>query len=615
MLPKTRRRLSVAFAIFLVFVPHCSEPRSLAQEKPAPKGALPAAKVAKPRHLESEAVLAALADLKAMPESERPFMRYFLLRNRRWQSANLAWNLSALRGPEPITPRVPRTPEEPNDLLLDGHLLRHDIRRFSDSDKTTAEILKVFEELRFDPYMSQPAQVVIETDGVTLEIIVEKARAVDGQNKVVGAISLGERVKFLDRVHGDHSKVRWNGMDCWVLSSDTRRVIDPAKLDSMPAFHALGTPLFDGPANELASLTKIAGLLDDGSRAVVVDARYAMTRAFGSLDIGFGEGLYYRFKGIPKSNDKSKSDFQLLVDQLGGRLDLLKEGKGGNAAALKVSEVTARERQYWVMRTLRQQPSRGQSLLHFTLDPDRTRKGSQFNPFRNVFGIEFDASEVIGDEESGFSFYAIYDNKGKLVDRAGDLVVTDHKTPLPHPANLYSGFGCFRCHGPQDGFIPFTNELSNLTKNGVDILGSLQVKDKAKAITAANRLYNWQPDDEVLPNARRSFSTAVFKATRIESKLAVEEMLAWLNSYQHDPVSAKEALADLGIDPGAEKPAAVFKRLVFGKMPAEYKSVLDAVDPDIAHLAEGGKLTRNTWEQIYPEVAYRVVSSGVYEKQ
>lgn len=605
--------LLVLFSFRAIYVSPVSVPLPTAAAQELPPAEKPKQQNIQSIHWEAEATAFALNDLPSYIEEDRPFVRYLLVRDGRWQPFSLCLNLVINRQPDVV----------PTEVFLEGHIIRVNLRRYAESDKTLADLVKTWEELRFDPYFSQVAKVVVGkvVEGVTFEVIVESTPLTGDARVVISSPKRGEIVSFTGKSQDGYHRVTYKGEMGWIKAKDVSKVAatPSSSLVNVRAFHAGGSPDFSGPANKLSELTKIAGLLDKGSEAVVTDSRYFAVRAFSSLDIGFGDGLYYRFRGVPRSDDPKKSDFELLMEQLNANLNAAKVGQGASAAALSMSGVTGRQRQIFVLRTLTQQPGRGQSLVWYTLDPAQDQKGADFDPFRNYAGIKFAASEVIFDLESGLHGYALYDFAGKLQLRAPDDVVTDHTIPKPFPHNLYSGRSCLSCHGPDDGILEFQNSAKTLLGTKIDeygkrldLIGDLRVADQKRAVNTFVRLYNWQPRDETAPSARRAFASAVTRCTKQESRASCAALIDAFDTYAYASVGVKDALMDLGIAYGSRSPVEVFRFAMLAKQPQDSAVFVTSADPILGLLIADERVTRHQWEDIYAEAATRAIASGIF---
>lgn len=497
------------------------------------------------RAAEGDAVLEALRDLEQFRDRDRLFIRYLFLRDgSEMESAVTTLNAALSKVAIPL--KFPRITKQ---------LVRVDFQQLSADEKKLAELLRVWEELRTDPYFRE----IVERDWVL----------------VPSAPYFKEGQEF---------------HEVWKLAAKKVRA----------SLHAGGDEKGRGPQNLLSIAT--------GSEAPIVDARFFVVRATSTVDLGFGSGLYYRFSGVVRSKDPKVTDLQLLLRLLGVDERRAEQVGSDNATVIFLSGVTGKPRSVHVLRGDRVPASRGQGLVWITQDPADDQVNVENDPIRNLLGSKFAASELIAELPNGYYLIALFNADGVLQDSAPDVVVRDSTVPPPYTNRLQGLISCLRCHGPRGGYQPLKNDLRELLSAGTDIYDDFAIKDSERvAVERIVQLYQWRPDLEVLPQSRLTLDRAIRESVGVAVEKACNSLAELFDDYAYRPVSPKLALLDLGIETkDAEEAKDTFKKLFPRLAPAAPPGTfIVRADPILAALRAGISISRPQWERIYPEVALR----------
>lgn len=231
------------------------------------------------------------------------------------------------------------------------------------------------------------------------------------------------------------------------------------------------------------------------------------------------------------------------------------------------------------------------------------------HPLYNLLSVveKADGRETIFEMPNGLLAYILTDGKGNLVDEAPNKLVTDHRTPVPHPAQLFPPLSCVRCHGPAGGVQRTPNDVQRLLRRSEQLDAFADFGGTGFAQKDIDRLAGLYGGDfdRRSRDARNRYADATFTATR--GLTAAEAAAEWASQYEgyfQTPVTADRQLLDLGWK--ARSPQAANKALetllvkqetdllVFGQKATREDPLMPA--PRL-----GVPIRRQDQERIFPE--------------
>lgn len=550
-------------------------------QAPAPaEQAQPLVRLSTPR----DAVLVAAADLADQEPAAAVVMRYVWVQDPDWwRAVSLALNSAASSVGSMALPKP----------LAGGFVLRVDLRLYARDQAALRELIDDWERLADEPYFTE----VVEVFDV-------------------------EKVIFAPRY-------TWEGKEYTTVKARALRV---------PARHAGGLlgkagyePLMKAinggaePPNGCGPLELL--WYHAASRAPIVEGRRLVARLLSQVNLGFGEPLYYEFLNFDRNPNRTnkKSDLDVILEERGAS-----RFRGFRASVVDHSGVTEKKRRVIFIRQTEVLVGNGHAVVFITEDPSNKQQGFENDPFRNALGFRHTAKEVLLEAPNGLLVSLLTNEQGELQDAAPPDVVSDRMAPGHATTELHAGVAvCLRCHVLEEGrgFRKLGNDLYALRQAGLKVLDDVS---QSKAFEAQNKIaeaYDWQPEDETLPAARRALEQAVFRAT---GGLSIEEGIASLiapyNAYIYGRVSPAEALASLGIEVAEGDAARKFRKVlglpelkvVNGRLSLAF---VPGIDPTIARLAVAewnadtktfnNDASRWQWEAIYAAVAIEVQTKGV----
>ena len=479
-----------------------------------------------------DALSTALADAEQIDAYNRPFVRYVFLAGKieDLKALSLAVN-TVSRAPILIRPR-------PVNTLL----ARLDLRMYAPQETDLQEWLGLWEELRFDPLFSR----LITHD----EQEGKKRRAV----------------------------LRYNS-----------------------------------PALEPA-LGKLQYLLY--TEAPIVSAVYLQFRILSSFkgqeelyDVVFG-GRYYEFAGIKRSKNKKFTDEDEFFRNLGlepPAATLFDRLRSDQRAAMKRSKVTGKPRAVLMFHTPSGRETTGWGAITNDIRTEDVDLGT--DPVANLLNAKSKAKEAIFERPNGLHVYALFDGEGKLLDFAdSNTVVSDRTVPAPHVAVLQSCISCMACHEAQggDGWQDIDNEVKKFLAKRFDVFDDLSRGHRRGQPDVIDRIAGLYAGDfgDNLRQARLDYARMVLKATGPwpASQKAQTDVVAVgvgylverTRGWWYDAVSARQALHELGIDPGDTDPAEVLRQAVPPDRRAEYYGIIPE-DARLGFLLEGLSVPRHEW--------------------
>ena len=495
---KLLRRLS---ALFLLM------PSAASAQQRAFVGPMPQVKIEK-LWTPSDAQSNALADLMTLPAEARPRIRYIWLRE---PSAEGIKSLTVTLNRISRAQRIFRP-----TVLADFRLARLDLAFLTfDVEKELEEMAEIYENLRFDPAFN----LLLTPDAL----------------KVI--LSLPTTQQPIATVRSGN-----------VFSLKPLSTLAEADVVRLNAGH-------------LDAKTTIELQATTVSAAPVVSKEYFEFRVSNSIkDKGpfstiFG-GLYYDFKGIPKSAKKGRSDLDALLESLGASGKRVAEQRVG----MFQSGVTGKPRAIDFVPATNLRVGDGQSFVVITSDVKDASIDATQHAIQTLRKQIFkpDGHEVIFSANNGMQGYALYDGQGTRVDEAPPDLVMDTTIPAQFSKRLQSCSSCIRCHeadAASNGLKPVANDVQTLLDRGLDIYGDLTEPNKSilRTVQETAALYKGTPD-KFLRQARWQFQSAVTDAVGQWEKAKPTDIVRMAarrwetdsNSHWYGRVDAQVALRELG---------------------------------------------------------------------
>lgn len=328
-------------------------------------------------------------------------------------------------------------------------------------------------------------------------------------------------------------------------------------------------------------------------------------------------GIYYKLRGYDQTDQK-----QWLA--LFGASEAASEALRGNAFAGRLGSNVAgkKPRRAVVFFGIATNPTYGYPLVSLTQDIFDEDVTPDTDPIYSLLDFKFRATEIIASLPNGFPAAFLANDKGERQDSVPENVAKDHTVPDPHTARLEPLIACGRCHGPDDFYKPFPNNVKRLLSlerapgQRLDVFGDLTEADQHQAIEKIAGKYKGDFEDAFIL-ARDAAERAAFRATG----MGVEDCWAIISSewqaHHYDSVTAFQACLELGwllpVDTSPEQAAKFFRELV-PVLPGNAYGV-SPENPYIASLCDWVKehekvserldVGRRQWERIYRDAALR----------
>jgi len=400
----------------------------------------------------------------------------------------------------------------------------------------------------------------------------------------------------------------------WMLRYDLRRLAPQAKqlarlietwdglaIDD-PYFHvpaanskiqaAILAPHLEQP--EAVALTALAS-----SGGAIYRADWLLVKMLSTLE----GGRYYDFLQVDRGQPKAGTQQTEWLATLGVFERQTQQLSADQRAGLFRSAVTGKPRRLDVFYGL----GRGGNLVSITHDISDDDVAAEKHPIRNLLNIADVAHEIIVERPNGLHAFALTNGKGEFVDSAPDNVASDSTIPAPHTRRLQPAISCIRCHGPTDGWQPFSNDVQTILRSGLDVFTDLADKENTREqiIDRLAGLYAGDLDapDGPLGRARRNYLAAVFRITggpRVgqddAGKLSVVGSVSALcgaiyQQQRYDLVTPARAALELGWQDATLADA-------LGPVDS-----LSAVDPVVGSLLAGVSVNRSDWESVFADAA------------
>jgi hypothetical protein len=338
-----------------------------------------------------------------------------------------------------------------------------------------------------------------------------------------------------------------------------------------------------------------------GSALPIVRSDWFIAKSLTTLD----GGHYYRFVGVKEKSDRDGfTPQEAYLLSRGVSESQCRDLFSDERSAINFSGVTGKARRIDVFRGVGVRPSRGTGLVAVTHDQANGQVDPKKDPLRNLVEFEDAGREVILERRSGFHEFTLWNAKGERVDSVPDTIATDNLIPAPHTKNLQSALSCIRCHGPDEGWKPFGNDVQKMVDRGLDIFDDVDSKEGTFA--TVQRLAGQYSGNlaEPLRLGRDSYSQAVFRVTKGSTVPVVSGIVSDVyQGYWLDRVTPQTACRELGFlvdEPDAEL---LLVRLL-SRLPAAVDGV-SPEDPILGLLKSGIPISRLQWELVYPDAAAR----------
>jgi hypothetical protein len=326
-------------------------------------------------------------------------------------------------------------------------------------------------------------------------------------------------------------------------------------------------------------------------------------------------GVYYHAIGF-KRHRKSLNQTEIFAT-VGADTALSRKVEGDDRVGQVRSGVTGDPRAVEAL-----QGAVGNVRITYDLNDGKTRGSVRQHPLYNLLSIvdKADGREIIFDRSNGLFAYILTDGAGKLIDVAPQALVTDHRVPEPHNANLFPPLSCVRCHASTGGVKPCPNDVPMLLnpRGGVDVFDDLKARSPDEAIDRLAGLYSGNFERR-LTDARIKYGDAVFAATRgLTAEEAGIEWAKQYGDYTYELIDAQQQLLELGYK--ARSPQAAIPMLRKLLEPLATDSLLPngqpfATDDPLIHAPSAGprpiSIPRYDMERTFAEQFRRVRARGV----
>lgn len=525
----------------------------------------------------NDAYTLALVDLHTLPKADCCFVRYLFVPDitpEKIKAITLGLNYpSRAAVPLRLTP------------LLNGFLVRVDLRRFAPRDSDLREWLDLWEQFRFDPSFN----LLITRD------LFEAILALPADQQPTARVRRGQQF----------DEVAFQTLD--LKNVNVVRFIAPA-LDYKTVV----------AVQELAV-----------SAAPIVDYRYFLMRLLSTVrDKGVFEtlygGLYYEFAGIVSSQDAKVTDEDLLFRQLGiGSKDetavqFLERLPGEQRLGIFRSGVTGKPRRTDIITTPVRRPGDGISIASITHDLADQDVDIGQHPLMNLAKFRDFAREMIFSRANGMPGYVLFNNQGKLQRFVPQDVAADRTIPSPHTPILQGAISCISCHEADgsDGWKPLKNDVKDLLKE-IDVFddSTRGKRGRAETLDRIAGQYLGSPD-KFLKRARDDYAETVLRITgpwKAAAKSAqtnvvqqaAREIVGIVHEYRYNQIDAQTALKELGLVVPKEHAVKFLKNVLRPDIRSLFLDIIPE-DPRLGALKAGLALNRPEWDLVKSFAAARV---------
>lgn len=609
----------------------------------------------------NDMVLLARTDLFRLPEEDRVFMRYFMIRY---------GGLNSLRTLNLVLNYVTRASSiKYSTPIAGGRLARIDLRDWAPRDVDLVDWIRAFEDFAFD---SQTALLITKD---TIKFLSEEQKALLPQTftkkvklvKVPGEVRIEERVLTVTELpftspdgkvytrevypklqigkqYTFELQVKSEFVEKQTVIEETLNTIDAGKANVIRLDPDQYIDI--GALHDLQEATH--------SQAPIIDHLYFKSRAMKTLkDDGLQAdvwgGRYFELVGIKKAKDvlgkdTKASDLDLFFEKNigignikgGVTADVLFEGLGSDERSILFqSAITGNARSGDLFNVPSAKRGSAKGAITGDLKVKSVDVGQR--PFFNILKPFRDGREGIFPRPTGLDIFIIVNGDGNLVESVPEDIAANHMIPAPHHKRLEAAIGCIWCHQVEgsDGWKPMGNDIRTLLNaRQIDFFRDLSsLKSASEDVDRAFGLFSGNFDSDLQANRDRVVQ-ATMRATWLETmqpqawptkdmRLVSKEASQWLvdefSDFNYTKVDAKRALRDLGFDVPENK-ANEFFRLI---LPAQFDERIGKFVPEdirIAAIRGGISILPSDWQLAFPFAAGRVrknfavIPKGVLDK-
>lgn len=518
----------------------------------------------------ADAVAYAVADISQLESVDQPFQRYIWIPDgdrQKISTMNYVVNLAISKSSVIVKPTI----------VADGKLLRWDLRQLAPRDGQYATLHAIWEELSLEPYFHivKTTADSIPTNAVQIESAID-----DPPGSL--RFKIGEELFF-----------KSPGNDFFIFKNNkwTKRDIE-VEIQRVAVY---------GAHTGLEQSVLLQGLSQ--SNATIVRYDFLLVRALSTID----GGMYYKFAGIERNPAKGTAQDAFLAS-LGADEQLVQQLRSDQRAAMFRSKVTGKPRRIDAFYGVGVRPGSGTGLITVTHDMTDNDVDPRSDPIRNLLNLNDQAREIISEKPNGLHIFALFDGKGALQDEVPPNIAKDHTIPAPHTARLQCAISCIRCHGPEEGLKPFSNEVQTMLSGLLDVFGDVSSTDQIP--DQLDRLAGLYAGDLNKPirRARDDYSDAVFRTTNGMTVSQVSDRVSDIyGDYVYREIGAFEACYELGYLVPKEQ-AVYYLNQILPPLPTDIVGI-SPEDPIIGALKAGLKINRQQWEQVYPDAAFRALQT------
>lgn len=522
--------------------------------------------------------------------------------------------------------------------LADYRLLRVDLSHFFPDHRDLEDALKTWEELAFDPLFS----LLITRD--TIDFI--KLPGVVVERRAPGTVRTEDRV--VDHPGGDYRYPDDSGrvsrdVPAGRYTVHLRFNVPGKKIDADLLRH-------NGQHLVPSLIVALQDLL--GTQAPVVDHRYFKFRALSQIqDFEQGKdsqlyqllwgGLYYRFNGVKKSDDKGVTDeakffrdfLRVHVGQPKNAQDLFLRIDADQRAMIAHSDITGSPR---IIVEFPVEVERiGGNRAYISIDVRDQDVDQGDRGFKNARKPRVKGQEAIVPKDNGLRLCLALNGNGDLVDEVPFQIASDRSVPTPGHTRLQPGKSCIFCHQTDgsDFNKPFRSVAKVLfgRRGKVDVFGELSARRRefdpdtfdlldAQYLGDFRKNQSRDRDDtaEVTLAAASLGPDAIGwpkseKAGADVCQLAAKHLEQEYNGYRYKLVDARQALLECGFVVPRDRAVFILNLLLqpdgrselFGGVLGGNADVIPE-DPTLALLLAGESVTRFDFALSYSFLKERI---------
>lgn len=328
-------------------------------------------------------------------------------------------------------------------------------------------------------------------------------------------------------------------------------------------------------------------------------------------------GLYYKFNGFDDPPPKGKTQLVALLERFGDFTGKVDSDRADDRAAMTDSGVSSRERLIVIKPSQGVRPSRGNGIIALTFDIAEGDDLSEQNPLANLIKFKFTAGEGILQRPNGGLVFILYDNKETILDKVDDAIAHDGTIPFPYRNTLEPSHSCLRCHGVDDGYKPYRNDVRLLWDRGLATYGDEASKlPYWETLDLLRGRFSATPPSSKTPFApiniaRNFYSDMVFRCTGgLSIPQACSSVSNVFTRYLYTGVDAAMACEEVaGIKVSQEEGVAAFDKLV-PELPLNELG-FSPEDPNVGFLRAGATIRRNRFEAVFADISLRAEAERI----